>query len=91
MAKARNYKQEYEEYQGTPAQIKNRSTRNKARRSAVNAGMDVAGKDVDHVKPLSKGGSSTVGNLRAVSATENRSFSRNKDGSLKSQKSKSGK
>lgn len=91
MTKKRNYVDEYREYQGTPEQIKNRSTRNKARRAAVKAGMNVAGKDVDHIKPLSKGGASTPSNLRAVSATANRSFSRNKDGSLKSQRSKSGK
>lgn len=46
------------------------------------------GKDVDHKTPLSKGGSNNASNLRVVSASSNRSFSRNKDGSLKSQKSK---
>jgi hypothetical protein len=46
------------------------------------------GKDVDHKTPLSKGGGNNKGNLRVVSASENRSFSRNRDGSLKSQTSK---
>jgi hypothetical protein len=41
------------------------------------------GKDVDHSKPLSKGGSVSRGNLRAVDASKNRSFARNKDGSIK--------
>lgn len=46
------------------------------------------GKDVDHKTPLSKGGAPTAkSNLRVVPASENRSFSRNKDGSLKSQTS----
>ena len=46
------------------------------------------GKDVDHKKPLSRGGSGSASNLRVVSASSNRSFSRNRDGSMKSQTSK---
>jgi hypothetical protein len=47
------------------------------------------GKDVDHIKPLSKGGDPLKkSNLRVVTASANRSFSRNADGSLKSQTSK---
>ncbi|HET8689498.1 MAG TPA: HNH endonuclease signature motif containing protein [Methanosarcina sp.] len=46
------------------------------------------GKDVDHKKPLNKGGSNTRSNMRVVSASTNRSFSRNANGSLKSQVSK---
>jgi hypothetical protein len=46
------------------------------------------GKDVDHIKPLSKGGNpSAKSNLRVVPASVNRSFSRNPNGSLKSQTS----
>lgn len=51
------------------------------------AGKDIKG-DVDHKKPLSKGGKNTKSNLRVTSRSENRSFARNKDGSLKSQTSK---
>ena len=46
------------------------------------------GKDLDHVKPLSKGGSNTMGNTRVTTKKANRSFSRNANGSLKSQTSK---
>jgi hypothetical protein len=46
------------------------------------------GKDVDHKVPLSKGGTNAKGNTRVVDAGKNRSFSRNADGSLKSQTSK---
>lgn len=46
------------------------------------------GKDLDHKKPLSKGGSNSLSNARVTSKSENRSFARNKDGSLKSQVSK---
>lgn len=42
------------------------------------------GKDVDHKKPLGKGGSNTRRNLKVASRSENRSFPRNKDGSMKS-------
>ena len=41
------------------------------------------GKDVDHKKSLSKGGSNSTKNLRVVSDNDNRSFPRNKDGSMK--------
>lgn len=41
------------------------------------------GKAVDHIKPLSKGGSGERSNLRVVPEKVNDSFSRNKDGSLK--------
>lgn len=41
------------------------------------------GKDVDHIQPLSKGGKTTPKNLRAISASRNRSYRRNKDGSMK--------
>jgi hypothetical protein len=87
----RDYKKEYAAYQGKPEQIQNRSERNSARRTAENSGMNVKGKDVDHKKPLSKGGTSSLTNLRAVSKTSNRSFSRNADSSVKSQRSKKGK
>ena len=58
MTKERNYKQEYANYQGTDEQIKNRAKRNKARSIMEKAGKVSKGdgKDVDHKKPLSKGG-----------------------------------
>jgi hypothetical protein len=46
------------------------------------------GKDVDHKKPLSKGGSNSIANTRVVSASTNRSFPRNPDGSMKVRRSK---
>lgn len=41
------------------------------------------GKAVDHIKPLSKGGTNTKSNYRVVPERQNDSFSRNSDGSLK--------
>lgn len=86
----RNYKKEYEKYHSRPEQIKNRTERTTARRQANAAGITSKGdgKDLDHKKPLSKGGTSNQSNLRVVTAGTNRSFSRNPDGSLKSQTSK---
>lgn len=46
------------------------------------------GKDVDHKVPLSKGGSNSKSNARVVSASANRSFPRNPDGSMKVRRSK---
>ena len=57
----RNYKQEYENYQGTEASKKDRAQRNKARRIMEREGVVKKGdgKDVDHKKPLSKGGTTS--------------------------------
>lgn len=70
----RDYAKEYRDYHGNPLQIKNRSKRNKARRAAAKAGKvrKGDGKEVDHKKPLSKGGSNHRSNLRVVSRHENR-------------------
>lgn len=90
-SKNRDYKAEYANYQGTPEQKHNRALRNKAHRMLEKAlGSDIKG-DVDHIKPISKGGSTTPSNLRVTSASANRSFSRNSNHSLKSQRSKKGK
>ncbi len=86
----RDYKKEYAKYHGTAEQRANRSERTVARNKANASGLTHKGdgKDLDHKKPLSKGGTSARSNLRAVSASSNRSFSRNSDGSMKSQTSK---
>ena len=58
---ARDYKKEYATYQGKPEQVHNRSLRNKARREM---GLSVGDKrEVDHVKPLSKGTTIRTGTL----------------------------
>ncbi|MGB8348312.1 MAG: HNH endonuclease signature motif containing protein [Ktedonobacteraceae bacterium] len=41
------------------------------------------GLDVNHIKPLSKGGAVGKGNLEAIPTRKNRSFKRNPDGSMK--------
>lgn len=73
----RNYRREYELYQGTEQQKKNRAMRNAARAKMVKAGKAKKGdgKDVAHVVALDKGGSNKNG-LRMVSKSANRSFDR---------------
>ncbi len=61
-------------YQGSPEQIANRAARNKARREAEKKGLvhKGDGKEIDHKKPLSKGGSNSKKNTRVVSREANR-------------------
>ena len=72
--KPRPYKKEYEQYDGTEAVKKRRAQRNKARRLMEREGLvhKGDGKDVDHIRPLSKGGTSAKTNLRMRSVKANR-------------------
>jgi len=90
MTKARNYQREYELYHGRPDKIKERAQRVMARRKLAEQGKVSKGDgmDVDHARPLSKGGTSAAGNLRVVPKSENRSFARTATSKLKSQTSK---
>jgi len=80
----RDYKKEYANYDGTPEVKKKRAQRNKARRMLEREGVvhKGDGKDVDHKKPLSKGGTTTRSNLVAKPAAKNRSYKRKSDGSI---------
>lgn len=82
---ARNYKREYETYQGTEQQKKNRAARNKVRRQAIREGKAKVGDgtSVEHKKPLSKGGTNKKSNLKIVSRSDNASFDRNSDKSVR--------
>ena len=70
----RDYAKEYREYHAKPEQIANRSARNSARRTMEKEVGKAAlkGKDVDHKKPLSRGGSNDRSNLQVLSVSENR-------------------
>ena len=74
---ARDYRREYELYQGTEQQKKNRAARNAARAKMTKAGKvhKGDGKDVAHIKALDKGGSNKTG-LRVETKSANRSFKR---------------
>lgn len=82
---ARDYRKEYDNYQGSEEQKKNRAKRNAARAAKMKTGTVKKGdgKDVDHVKPISKGGSNAAGNTRVKSASDNRSFARTSKGGVK--------
>lgn len=82
---ARNFRAEYDNYQGTPEQIKKRAMRNSARREMEKKGLVKKGdgKDVDHRTPIAKGGGNGAGNLRAVPKSVNRSFPRTKRAGMK--------
>lgn len=86
----RDYGREYSLYHSRPEQIKNRTERTTARRQANAAGITKKGDgtNIDHKTPLSKGGTNAKSNLRVTSESANKSFARNKDGSMKSQTSK---
>jgi len=66
----RDYKKEYRQFHGKPAEIAKRAERNKARAESGLKKGD--GREVDHKKPLSKGGSNTKSNLSVTSQTANR-------------------
>jgi len=85
MATKRNYAQEYANYDGTEAVKKKRAQRNKARRMLEREGVvhKGDGMDVDHKKPLSKGGTTTRSNLRVEPASKNRSYKRTSKGAIK--------
>jgi len=85
--KPRPYKKEYEQ-QVTRAEHPLRMERQKARRAMDAKGINRTGKDIDHKKPLSKGGTNAALNLTLKTPSANRSFSRNSDHSVKVNKPK---
>ena len=68
--KARCYTCEYNNYHKKPGQRKNNNARHRARYSLKLKPGDK--REVDHKKPLSKGGSNSRKNLRLVSRRTNR-------------------
>lgn len=67
---ARDYKKEYARDHSSPKSKKDRAARNKARKDHGLKKGD--GKEVDHKKPLSKGGSYAASNQRVVTRKTNR-------------------
>ena len=80
--KERPYKKEYQQ-QVARGEHPARMERQKARRAMDANGVNRKGKDIDHKKPLSKGGTNAPSNLRLVKPATNRSFKRNPDRSVK--------
>ena len=77
----RPYKHEYQ-MQKKRGETPARSERQRARRALDKKGVNRAGKDVAHVKALSKGGSNKDG-VRLESPHKNRSFPRTSSGRMK--------
>ena len=79
--KARPYKKEYQQ-QLERGEHEDRMERQRARRKLDKKGVDRTGKDVAHVKALSKGGSNKDG-VRLESPSKNRSVPRKSSGAMK--------
>lgn len=77
----RNYKQEYKT-QVERGEHENRMERQRARRKLDQKGINRKGKDVSHKVALSKGGKNSDG-VVLKSPSQNRSFKRKSDGSMK--------
>ena len=91
MPSSPGYKRDYTEEYKTSKQRGEQGTgsasggaiRKRARRKALKLGMVHKGQDLDHKKPISKGGGNQPSNWRAESPHANRSYPRNSDGSMK--------
>lgn len=79
--KERPYKKEYKQ-QKARGEHENRMERQRARRALDKKGVNRDGKDVAHVKALSKGGSNKDG-VRLEAPSKNRSFARKSNGAMK--------
>lgn len=93
MARVRDLKREYALQKkrgesGTGSDSDN-ARRHRDRREALKLGMVKPSQDLDHKKPLSKGGSDKPSNFRGETEHANRSFPRNPDGSMIRNKAKS--
>jgi hypothetical protein len=77
----RDAKHEWELEKKRPGAHEARMERQRARRALDKKGVDRAGKDVAHVKALSKGGSNADG-YKLQAPSKNRSFRRKSDKSM---------
>lgn len=79
--KPRPYEKEYKQ-QRARGEHPDRMERQRARRAYDKKGISRKGKDIAHVKPLSKGGNNADG-TRLESPSKNRSFRRKSNGAMK--------
>lgn len=80
----RNYKKEWQnEKKRGKAALKTKLARQNARRMYDREGIDREGMDIDHKVPASKGGTNAKSNLRLRTPSQNRSFDRNGDHSVR--------
>lgn len=91
MPSSPSYKRDYSretETSNARGEKPKRALRNRARYKLMKEGMVKVGdgKDVNHVKAVSKGGGNDRGNLTVRDDNANRSFPRNPNGSMKGKK-----
>lgn len=77
---ARDYRHEYDAYQGKPEQIKHRAERNKLRAEETKKLGHAPVGDVAHVHSLKSGGTNTLSNARVESVAKNRSWRKGQKG-----------
>jgi hypothetical protein len=89
MTKKRDYRSEYDNYQGTETQKKNRAKRNAARKMLMDEGKvrKGDGKHVNHKVPMSKGGGNGRDNLSVKDGKDNYSYPRTRNGAMKGTRS----
>lgn len=78
MAKKRNYEKEYQNYQGTEKQKKNRAKRNAARAKMEKAGKVHKGDGQDVIHRNGNPKDNKTSNLGVQSKSKNRSYARTK-------------
>lgn len=87
MPSSKNYVRDYkqEARAESPERREQRAMRVKARRmaEAYYGKAAIKGKDIDHKRELSKGGSNHISNLRPVDPSKNRSYARTSSGAMK--------
>jgi hypothetical protein len=83
MTKSTKEKLSYmKQYESSPKEIKKREERNLARQHALKEGKAHKGDgtEVDHIKPLRKGGKNVAENTRVIPASVNRAWRKGKKG-----------
>lgn len=88
----RDYKKQNKFVDSKPAAKKHRAQNTKVQRALEKAGRASKGDGLDngHERAYSKGGTADLANIKLQKPSANRSFSRNADSSMKSERSKRG-
>ena len=93
MPSSKSYKRDYKTEWATAkarGELDDNAQRHRARYEMEKKGLvhKGDGKDVGHKTAVKRGGTNAPSNLEVQTKSENRSFARNKDGSMKSETSK---
>ena len=70
-----DYKKAYKKYHSSEKAKKQRAKRNKIGRELKKAGVKIPkGYEIDHIKPISKGGENDLSNIRIIPRSKNRAL-----------------